>query len=174
MAKKLYDCSVKVILIVSTILLSSCASTHFIEHDESSYAALNNQLIGKKVTIILSSEIITGGDVTVSLDSTYWTEPKQKIRINVPTREVNEIIVQNRDKGAIKGFLIGSVTGFIVVGALLLPSDPAEWGEDEAEDWGAFLAFCGIGAAICASLGLLSGYTTGAPDKYVLKVPDKR
>ncbi len=158
--------------LISMILFTGCTSVHIIQHDESSYNEVNKKVEGKQASITLESgQKIEGKDIRVTIDSTSWVESESHSKQVVPTAEVKEIAIRNREKGGLSscglGLLGGAFVGFLwaVWSERRESQKPGYIGEEKEI---ILLYSTMLGGAVGGGVGLVIGYVKGWTDKYIL------
>lgn len=154
------------ILIISIFLWSACSSIHFNDHEQSDYYELNKKIAGKKGTITLvSGQKIEVKNIFFVPDSVSWIESELRIRQTVPTSEIQEIIIKDRGKGAIRGLWMGFLGGLI--GSLLFQLAPLrECSSCEPGIVKTFILM--VGGPAGGLLGLSFGAAICVTDKFIL------
>ena len=136
-----------------------------IPHNQSDYDEINEDLDGRKVTILkINKEVIFGDNVMITPDSTFWLN-SQHNKLSVLTSGIREITSESAWRGAKDGFFYGFLfgVGFGIAVALLV--EPPRSGLDPK----AFAPMIGIGAGIGAGVwGLMIGAAIGHMDRYIL------
>jgi hypothetical protein len=95
------------------VFIYGCGSTKIVNNKDFRYEDLNQKLKGQKVTLEFTDERkVKGRNVRVSADSTYfkgmfWGNRFIEEDVQVPTSSLKQIINEQHDVGALKGFGLG-------------------------------------------------------------------
>lgn len=162
---------------VISILLLDCTSIHNVSDEPDAFVEKFNKAAKNKdgTILLVNGQTITGFDISMSGDSTYWGDKLKKTKINpwkkaqrhsMPTSEIKEIVITSHGNGALQGMGIGLLTASSIaylIGCLSYEENS----EFSRGDIGAIFAVY-IGAPIGSILGFIIGHGTGSKDIFVL------
>ena len=168
------------LLVVITILISSCSSTRIynLNSPDISFNEFNSKYMDFKGSILLSDgQTFNAYRINVSRDSTYWIKnlesrqyifPEKYIPNSIATSRIKEITFKNRGKGLVHGLgwgiLGGAFLGYFT--GLVSYEGSSEFSRSYV---GALTAiFYGIPSG--AIIGAISGAAIGSKETYLFRV----
>jgi hypothetical protein len=158
---------------ISIILFISCSSTtRIIQHTESAYKEVNQELKGEAVTIEkMNGEEVNGEYVRILPDSVSVVMEK------IAIENVKAIKFKNYSKGAIAGMGLGFLSGFLIGGFIgyLTSEDEQPTGTLSHMELGGVSegAVFGVGGALAGLLvGGIYGGVSGVTDKFIFPSPE--
>ena len=146
--------------VISIIFLISCmSSTRLVQHTNSSYQEVNQELKGKTVTLVKINEEELMGD--------YFGIFQESITVGTETIAIDkakEIQIKNHSKGVFKGMGCGLLSGFLIGGIIgAIKSEDEDPNIVASEETISYMA----GATTGFILGGLYGGISGVTDYYV-------
>jgi len=151
---------------IPVFLLFGCSSNHIIQHSQSDYKTLNEELQGEECDMIVNeNEKITARNIGIFRDSLYCIDSNSNTEIIFHTSAIKKIIITQNTRGALEGGGIGAL-----IGMGLIASSPDTEKEGGIISYEAALIVGAIGGGLW---GLGIGALIGHDETYVFETsPD--
>src|SRR5882672_9789163 len=146
-----------VLLIILSGLAIGCSASYTVSSipgtNSRSLQQVNDNLDKETALIILNSgEQSVGRNILIRGDSTFWTETSKH---SCTTVDIRKIQLKNRSRGALEGFLLGTMGG-----AMLLGLDAGVLSKGDENPIGPAVILTGV-AVLMVPVGLAVGIGNG-------------
>ena len=154
--------------LTSLILILGCTRLHTVNHSYFTYMQLNKELKEKQGFITLAKgDVISAGNLSVSLDSTSYVELISQQEQMVSTAEIGEIIIPNESKGrfyrigiSLLGGAFGGAFSGVIIGSTFT---------NQTSGFGIYPKYgCLLGMVAGGIFGLVYEATGGTTHKYLM------
>ena len=149
----------QLIILLVTVNLSGCSTTHLIQPDDQIYIKKYGTLFKKDFERIDVSGFYASGDSIIAIDH----DTNELLQFH--KSDVKKIVMRDRSKGAKQGAIYTALGALVL--ALVLPDNP----DDALGSRGAAII---ILPTFYTPIGALVGYAAGSNDTYVFNTPRAR